>query len=62
MMRILRPDQVRIQTDGAWQDAQALIGLSPDGYEGFQALVPACLLSAIPASLPQTAISNATGG
>lgn len=44
LMAIVKPDSVRIQASGAWQEAPSLIGLSPDGYEGFQALVPACLV------------------
>lgn len=45
LMTILRPDAVRLKEGGRWREAHALIGLSPDGYEGFQALVPACLVS-----------------
>ena len=48
LMTILRPDQLRIRTGGAWQAAEALIGLSPGGGEGFQALVPASLLERVP--------------
>lgn len=62
LMTILRPDSLRLRSDGAWQEAEALVGLSPDGYEGFQALVPACLMSAVPAALPRKAISRVTGG
>lgn len=47
MMTILRPDSLRILTAGPWQEAQALIGLAPDGYDGFQALVPSCLVRGI---------------
>lgn len=53
MMVILRPDGLRLMTAGHWQDIRALIGLSPDGYEGFQALLPACLLSDSAASASQ---------
>lgn len=44
LMTIVKPDSVRILVCGSWREAPALIGLSPDGYEGFQALVPACLV------------------
>ena len=44
LMTILHPDALRIRTGGAWQSASAVIGLSPGGGEGFQALVPASLL------------------
>lgn len=47
MMTIFRPGSVQLSTGGAWHGAQALIGLSPDGYEGFQALVPAALTAAM---------------
>lgn len=43
MMTIFRPGSVHLSSGGAWHEARALIGLSPDGYEGFQALVPASL-------------------
>lgn len=43
MMTIFRPGSVQLSSGGAWHEARALIGLSPDGYEGFQALVPASL-------------------
>ncbi len=52
LMTILRPESVRIRTGDAWQDVSAVIGLSPGGGEGFQALVPACLLSGAPACRP----------
>ncbi len=44
MMTILRPDGLRLLSGQSWLEADALIGLSPDGYEGFQALLPASLL------------------
>jgi len=40
---------------------EAVIGISPDGHEGFQALVPACLMSA-EEPIPRKAISQTTGG
>lgn len=49
VMTILRPDRLRIRVGGAWQAAEALIGLSPGGGEGFQALVPAGLMADAPA-------------
>lgn len=44
LMTVLRPDRVRIRVGSAWRSAEALIGLSPSGGEGFQALVPSHLL------------------
>lgn len=44
LMAVFRPEQVRVLLPGGWRGARAVIGLSPDGYEGFQALLPASLL------------------
>lgn len=46
LMTVFRPDQVCIFNRGGWQRAEALVGVSPDGYDGYQALLPASLLSA----------------
>lgn len=51
LMTVFRPDQVCIFNSGGWQRAEALIGVSPDGYDGYQALLPASLLSGESASL-----------
>jgi len=58
MMTILRPDSIRLLYGSRWQKAEALIGLSPDGYEGFQALVPASLAVRERAPIPRKAISQ----
>lgn len=47
LMTIFRPARICISSGGGWQEIRALIGLSPDGYEGFQALLPASLLSCL---------------
>lgn len=52
LMPLLRPDRVGILLGGLWQETEALIGLSPDGYEGFQALVPGCLVRTAQPSAP----------
>ena len=44
LMAVFRPEQVRVLLPGGWRSARAIVGLSPDGYEGFQALLPASLL------------------
>ena len=44
LMAVFRPDQVCILTGDGWQRAEALVGVSPDGYDGYQALLPASLL------------------
>ena len=44
LMAVFRPEQVRLLLPGGWRSVRAVIGLSPDGYEGFQALLPASLL------------------
>lgn len=57
MMAVFRPDSLCILIRGAWQQAPAVIGVSPDGYDGFQALIPASLLSDS-AALPLQTISE----
>lgn len=44
MMMIFHPDSVYIQTATGWQRVETLLGVSPEGYDGFQALVPASLM------------------
>lgn len=43
LMPVFRPDVVRVLLPHGWQTVQTLVGLSPDGYSGFQALMPSCL-------------------
>lgn len=45
MMTVFHPDSVCLLTERGWQRVETLLGLSPEGYDGFQALVPAGLLS-----------------
>jgi len=45
LMPIFRPTELRIRLPQGWQDVHAIVGLSPEGYSGFQALVPSCVLS-----------------
>lgn len=45
MMMIFHPDSVYIQTASGWQRVETLLGVSPEGYDGFQALVPASLMA-----------------
>lgn len=52
LMPVFRPSQVRLLLPQGWQTVSAVIGLSPDGYSGFQALLPACLLSSAQGGLP----------
>lgn len=56
MMPIFRPDCVCLLQQGVWQNVPAIIGVSPDGYDGFQALVPSCLLPAAPSPAVPNAI------
>lgn len=44
LMAVFRPGAVFLEEGGAWRAVNAMVGLSPDGYEGFQALVPAALV------------------
>lgn len=57
MMAVFRPDSLCILLRGAWQQAPAMVGVSPDGYDGFQALIPASLLTDS-AALPLQTISE----
>lgn len=44
LMAIFRPSAVYVEQRGTWRAVNAVIGLCPDGYEGFQALVPSSLV------------------
>jgi len=44
LMTLLHPQSVFLSRGRAWEEIRAMVGLSPDGYEGFQALVPSSLL------------------
>ena len=52
LMEVFRPGAVFLEEHGSWRAVNAIIGLSPDGYEGFQALVPSSLMpgTALPAA------------
>ena len=52
LMPIFRPQQLQLLLPQGWQSVHALVGLSPDGYSGFQALVPVSVTSS-----PQGGIS-----
>lgn len=45
MMTVFHPDSVCLLTPQGWQRVDALLGVSPEGYDGFQALVPAGLMT-----------------
>jgi len=45
LMPVFRPRQVRLLLPQGWRSIHAVIGLSPDGYSGFQALVPASVIT-----------------
>lgn len=45
-MTVFRPAALRVLQGGQWRDAQAIIGIAPDGYNGVQALAPSSLLTA----------------
>lgn len=44
LMAVFRPSAVFLEEQGNWRAVNAIVGLSPDGYEGFQALVPSGLI------------------
>ena len=43
LMAVFRPQRIRVLQGEAWREVRAMVGLSPDGYDGVQALLPACL-------------------
>jgi len=43
LMAVFHPRRVRLHLPDGWQTVSAMIGLSPAGYDGFQALVPSGL-------------------
>ena len=47
LMPIFRPQQIRLLLPGGWHDVRAVVGLSPEGYSGYQALVPASVTSSL---------------
>lgn len=46
MMTIFHPDSVCLLLPAGWVRVETLLGVSPEGYDGFQALVPASLMNA----------------
>ena len=63
LMAVFRPSAVFLEEKGAWRETNAIIGLSPDGYEGFQALVPSSLLiGSSPAHQAAPAAEDALAG
>lgn len=45
LMPVFRPDLVRVLLPHGWQTIETVVGLSPDGYSGFQALMPSSVIS-----------------
>ncbi len=56
MMTIFHPDSVCLLLPTGWVRVETLLGVSPEGYDGFQALVPASLMSAggVVSAVPMT--------
>lgn len=52
LMPVFHPQLIHLMQDGVWRRVNAMVGLSPDGYDGAQALVPACLIHQDAASAP----------
>jgi len=44
MMTVFHPDSVCLLLPDGWMRVETLLGVSPEGYDGFQALVPSCLM------------------
>ncbi len=61
LMTVFHPDSVCLLMPGGWTRVETLLGVSPEGYDGFQALVPASLVrrEALRESAP---LSSTTGG
>ncbi len=51
MMMVFHPDSVCLLLPEGWTRVETLLGVSPEGYDGFQALVPASLMQ------PEAALS-----
>lgn len=45
LMTVFHPDSVCLLKGSHWVRTEALLGVSPEGYDGFQALVPASLMT-----------------
>lgn len=45
MMTVFHPDSVCLLLPDGWTRVETLLGVSPEGYDGFQALVPARLMT-----------------
>jgi hypothetical protein len=45
LMTVFHPDSVCLLTPAGWVRVETLLGVSPEGYDGFQALVPARLMA-----------------
>lgn len=50
-MTVFHPDSVCLLRPGGWTRVETLLGVSPEGYDGFQALVPASLMQERPANV-----------
>ena len=44
LMTVFHPDSVCLLLEDGWTRVETLLGVSPEGYDGFQALVPASLI------------------
>ncbi|MBQ3158042.1 MAG: sigma-E processing peptidase SpoIIGA [Clostridia bacterium] len=52
LMTVFHPDSVCLLCPEGWVRVETLLGVSPEGYDGFQALVPASLMHQAPEQLP----------
>jgi len=46
LMAVFRPQETLLRCGRAWRRAEALVGVAPQGYNGCQALIPACVAEA----------------
>ena len=43
LMAVFRPQETLVRCGGTWRKVTALVGIAPQGYNGCQALIPACV-------------------
>lgn len=44
VMQVFTPQSLRVEADGIWREARAMIAIAPGAYDGMQALVPGAIL------------------
>lgn len=52
LMQVFRPHRIRLLLPHGWQTVTAIVGLCPDGYSGFQALIPSSIIPTSQGGMP----------